>query len=88
MGSSITSADKKSYVLKQINIGGLSISQRREAENEAKVLKNLDHPYVVRYFDSFIAENKLNIVMEFCDKGDLAKLLLNHKLGQRGSLFP
>lgn len=40
----------------------------------------MEHAYVVKYFESFIADNKLNIVMEYCDKGDLAKLLLNHRL--------
>ena len=28
-------------------------------------------PYTVRYFDSFVAGVKVNIVMEYCPNGDL-----------------
>jgi serine/threonine protein kinase len=35
----------------------------------------MDSPYVVKYFDSFIAHSCLQIVMEFCNKGDLQKMI-------------
>ncbi len=38
----------------------------------------LSHPNVVKYFDSFLDEGKLNIVMEFCDGGDLQQYLKRH----------
>jgi len=40
-------------------------------------MADLDHEYCVRYYDSFIDEGKLNIVMEYCDRGDLQRLLKN-----------
>lgn len=39
----------------------------------------LDSPYVVRYYDSFIDESKLNIIMGYCDRGDLQSLLRKQK---------
>ena len=35
----------------------------------------LTHPFIVRYSQSFIEDNTLNIVMEYCDNGDLAQFL-------------
>ena len=31
-------------------------------------MADLDHEYCVRYYDSFIDDGKLNIVMEYCDR--------------------
>jgi serine/threonine protein kinase len=35
----------------------------------------MDSPYVVQYYDSFIANSNLKIVMEYCNKGDLQKMI-------------
>ena len=39
---------------------------------EAGLLKNLDHPNIVEYKESFLSPNALTIVMEYCEVGDLA----------------
>ena len=40
----------------------------------------LDSPHIVKYYDSFIVDNKkVNIVMEYCEHGDLHKLLRKRK---------
>lgn len=67
--------DKKIYVMKQINIAQLDSQMRTAAVNEVKILASLENPYIVKYYDSFIEKNILNIVMEFCEGGDLANLL-------------
>ena len=35
--------------------------------------------YVVQYYDSFEEDGKLNIIMEYCDSGDLNDFLEKHK---------
>ena len=43
-------------------------------------MARMDSPYIVKYFDSFISNNKrVNIVMEYCEHGDLHKLLRKRK---------
>ena len=42
---------------------------------EVELLKVVDHPNVVKFYDSFIFENELYIATEFADKGDLRKYL-------------
>ncbi len=61
--------------MKQINIAQMNRSQKEEALNEAKILQALKSPYIVGYHDSFIENEKLCIVMEYCENGDLAQLL-------------
>ena len=39
------------------------------------LLASVDHPRVVRYYDSFVDGGRLHIVMEHCERGDLAMLL-------------
>ena len=41
------------------------------AQQEAQLLKNLKHPNIVSYKESFQIDGYLNIVMLFCDGGDL-----------------
>jgi NIMA (never in mitosis gene a)-related kinase len=70
-------ADKALYVLKQINISQMNQKLRSAALNEVKILSSLENPYIVRYFDSFVEKNNLNIVMEFCEGGDLSNYIRN-----------
>ena len=42
---------------------------------ESKILKSIQSKYVVKYYESFEEDNKLNIVMEFCECGDLNEFI-------------
>ncbi|CAD8081737.1 unnamed protein product [Paramecium sonneborni] len=68
-------ADKQTYVMKQINISKMNQRMKNEALNEASILAKLDSSYIVKYYESFIDKQLLCIVMEFCEGGDLHKLL-------------
>lgn len=68
-------ADKNFYVMKTINISQMDKRGQQEAINEVKILASLDSPYIVKYFDSFIENKTLHIIMEFCDKGDLSQAI-------------
>lgn len=37
--------------------------------NEVKLLRSLDHPNIISYYDSFVHHNKLCIVMEYAENG-------------------
>ena len=53
----------------------------KEAVTEARVLASLDCAYIVKYFDSFIEDSALYIILELCDKGDL-KTYLDRRMGR------
>ena len=76
--------DKNLYVMKIINISQMDRRGQQEAINEVKILASLDSPYIVKYYDSFVEDKKLHIVMEYCDKGDLSQAIRS----QMGRFLP
>ena len=64
-------SDNNIYVIKQISLKGLTNSQKSEVKLESEILRKIKSKYVVQYYDSFEENNNLNIVMEYCESGDL-----------------
>ena len=65
-------------MVKQVT--ALNQHQADEARREALILRRLDHPNVVAFFESFVCTSledgaALHIVMEFCDGGDLDQVI-------------
>ena len=48
---------------------------KKDAINEVTILSKMEHPNVIKYYDSFIERNFLNIIMEYCENGDLGNFL-------------
>jgi NIMA (never in mitosis gene a)-related kinase len=63
------------YVIKQISLNGLTEEQINQVYKEAKILSLIKSNYVVKYYESFLENQDLNIVMEYCDNGDLCNYL-------------
>ncbi|PAA64197.1 hypothetical protein BOX15_Mlig019498g2, partial [Macrostomum lignano] len=71
-------------VIKEVMLSRMRSQREREsAKQEVELLKQFDHPSIVRYLDSFIEAGSLHIVMEFCDGGDLSS-----KISAQRSPFP
>ena len=67
------------YVIKQIPLKGLTTKEITEVRQEAKILSSINSDFVVKYYDSFEENNKINIVMEYCDEGDLNDFITKKK---------
>ena len=50
--------------------------------NEIELLKKLDHPNIVKYYKSFTENNKIYIIMEYFDNGDLQSYIKALKFDQ------
>lgn len=46
------------------------------------MLSRVNHPNVIRYYDAFLEDNKLNIVMEYAAGGTLHALVRKGPRGQ------
>ena len=68
------------YVIKQISLNGLTDIQINQVYSEAKILSLIKSRYVVKYYESFLENDNLNIVMEYCDNGDLCNYLNEQKM--------
>ena len=67
------------YVIKQIPLLGLTSQQINDVKLEARILSSVRSPYIVKYYESFEENNYLNIVMEYCDGGDLCEFINKNK---------
>ena len=68
-------ADQKLYVMKVVNTSKMSTNQKREAVLEASIMSKVKCQFVVKYYDSFVKGDSINIIMEYCENGDLGKYL-------------
>jgi NIMA (never in mitosis gene a)-related kinase len=73
--------------MKTIEISQLNEEQKKEALQEAKILRKLDHPNIIRLKEVFIAKKPretLNIITEYADGEDLSKKIKhNLKMNQK-----
>jgi len=70
----------KNYVLKKVKTRDMSSKDRENTENEVRLLQKLRHANIVGYKDSFLdREQFLNIVMVYCEGGDMYTKIKNAK---------
>jgi serine/threonine protein kinase len=62
-------------VIKQIPLDELQNIERKAARNEVEVLSILKHPNIIAYFDNFVEEKSLMIVMEYAPGGTLFEFI-------------
>jgi len=73
--------DKKILILKEVRFEGLVDYEKKIIENEINILGELDHPNIVKQYETFKndSNSKQYIVMEYCEKEDLDKIILQSK---------
>ena len=72
--------------MKRIIIDPKDPSQINTNINEIEILKQLNFPHLIRYYKSFVHKNKLCIIMEYADGGDLYSKIKLH--AQQNRLIP
>uniref|UniRef100_A0A8C6DS49 non-specific serine/threonine protein kinase n=1 Tax=Moschus moschiferus TaxID=68415 RepID=A0A8C6DS49_MOSMO len=76
-------SDSEHCVVKEINFEKMPSQEKEASKKEVILLAKMKHPNIVTFFSSFQENNRLFIVMEYCDGGDLMKRIRR----QRGVLF-
>merc|ERR1719161_3269004 len=49
--------------------------QREKCLKEVGLLKELNHPHIIRFLDSFLSEKDMHIILEWASRGDLKRVL-------------
>lgn len=76
--------DGKILVWKELAYGKMSDKEKQMLVSEVNILRELNHPHVVKYYDRVIDRNnaKIYIVMEYCEGGDISTLIKNSRKGK------
>ncbi|KAH0800292.1 CAMK family protein kinase [Histomonas meleagridis] len=69
--------------IKTIKLKHLNRTEKSKALKEAQLLSKLHHPNIVSYKESWTKNEKLYIVMEYIEGGDLGKVIKK----RHGTLF-
>ncbi|XP_022092238.1 serine/threonine-protein kinase Nek8-like [Acanthaster planci] len=64
-------SDQELVIIKQIPVEQMTGEERQVAVNESKVLAMLDHPNIIKYYENFLEDKALSIVMEYAEGGTL-----------------
>lgn len=71
-----TQSTHERRVIKQVDLNPLSKEAQSESLREAKILEQLHHPNIITFHEVYKTKrNKLCIVMDYADGGDLSSLL-------------
>ncbi|XP_043910354.1 serine/threonine-protein kinase Nek8 [Protopterus annectens] len=68
-------ADQKLVIIKQIPVEQMTKDERLAAQNECQVLKLLNHPNIIEYYENFLEDKALMIAMEYAPGGTLAEYI-------------
>lgn len=71
----VRKADGRVYCIKEIDMAAVVPEEEEQAIREVNLLASFEHPNVIRYYDSFVDDEILHIVMEYAQHGTLADRL-------------
>ena len=64
---------------KTISIRGLIKEQIKKLLEEVNILKNLDHPGIIKIFQVYLESTAIHIITELCEGGELIEKIISNK---------
>jgi calcium-dependent protein kinase len=82
--------ERKRFALKTISRtfahGGTADESRPLLENEFEILKSVDHPNIIKFYEMFVDESNYHLVTEYCGGGELFDHIIERgKFGEVGA---
>ncbi|XP_070508307.1 serine/threonine-protein kinase Nek5-like [Chironomus tepperi] len=71
----VNNSRKENLVIKSIPLKQFT----RYVNNELEILKNLDHPRIIKFIEFFPSKNDYNFVMEYAENGTLRTLIFRYQ---------
>ena len=80
--------DNKILIWKELDYSQMSSKEKEQIVTEVNILRELDHPNIVKYYERVIDKknSKIYIIMEYCEGGDISHLIKNYK--NKSQLIP
>lgn len=76
------------YAMKCLSKSQLSrLKMLSYAEKEIEIMKDLNHPFILKLFYSISTETAYYLILEYCEKGDLDNFLNEKKLTEHEAKF-
>lgn len=66
-----------------MNLANLHDKDKKMAESEAEFLRVITGPTIIKFYESFIENQNIYIVMEYAEGGSLADLIRHHAVKQK-----
>lgn len=82
----VQAEDGTKLVCKAVDVSAASSKETQDALKESRLLAALKHPYIVRYRQNLHEHGWLCIFMDYCEGGDLSKVIESAK--RRGQRLP
>lgn len=73
-------ANGEFYAQKTIELKLMSPHERKLAENEVTLLRVLNGPTIIRYYEHYTKEDTIYIIMEYAEKGTVSDRISDHKM--------
>ena len=70
--------NNKIYVMKIIT--DINKDMYKDKERYLQFLRTLSHPYILKYYSSFLENNNYHIIMEYAENGNLKNFIKIHKI--------
>eukprot|EP00347_Sterkiella_histriomuscorum_P014379 403361092 len=74
---------KRKYAVKIINKEQISDKSLKRLQQEINNLKIIDHPNIVKYFETFIDPNYIYLLMELCEGGEVFSKIVNKPMDEK-----
>ena len=73
--------DNKILIWKELEYGQMNEKEKEQIVTEVNILRELNHPNIVKYYDRIIDKKnlKIYIIMEYCENGDISQLITQCK---------
>jgi CheY-like chemotaxis protein len=79
--------DLELYAMKILPMFHFDESKKKAAQNEIRLLKVLDSPYVVKYYEHFVKNGNMYIIMEYCEGNTIDDKIQEFKIAGKTYFF-
>jgi len=69
---------KQNYAMKKVNLTGITNNQKKYLLSELKIISEHNSNFIIKFYNAFVKDDNLCIIMEYCSKGTLEKHIKTH----------